>query len=135
MHGPRTCRPQLILRRLCSSSPFHRVDDDATDQEIKKAYRSLAKQCHPDFLGDRGHEICIMLNEAYQVLSDPDARAAYNTKLEQALLDEDDNYTGEPLSRWIPTKKPAMVSCSPAAYATSCQSGLPTASWAALSAC
>jgi hypothetical protein len=35
--------------------------------EIKKAYRSLAKECHPDYLGDEGHNICILLNEAYEV--------------------------------------------------------------------
>lgn len=40
-----------------------RVDDDAPIEEIKKAYRSLAKECHPDYLGDRGHNICILLNE------------------------------------------------------------------------
>jgi len=43
------------------------VDDDATLEEIKKAYRSLAKECHPDYLGDQGHNICILLNEAYEV--------------------------------------------------------------------
>jgi hypothetical protein len=40
------------------------VDDDAPTEEIKKAYRALAKECHPDILGDeKGHEICILLNE------------------------------------------------------------------------
>lgn len=43
------------------------VDDDAPMDEIKKAYRSLAKECHPDYLGDEGHNICILLNEAYEV--------------------------------------------------------------------
>lgn len=38
------------------------VDDDATTHEIKRAYRSLAKVCHPDFMGDQGHNICILLN-------------------------------------------------------------------------
>ena len=27
------------------------------------AYRNLAKECHPDYLGDQGHNICILLNE------------------------------------------------------------------------
>ena len=39
------------------------VDDDATQGEIKMAYRNLAKECHPDYLGDQGHNICILLNE------------------------------------------------------------------------
>lgn len=39
------------------------VDDDCTVEEVKQAYRSLAKECHPDYLGDKGHNICILLNE------------------------------------------------------------------------
>lgn len=39
------------------------MDDDAPVEEIKRAYRALAKECHPDFLGDKGHNICILLNE------------------------------------------------------------------------
>ena len=27
------------------------------------AYRGLAKECHPDYLGNEGHNICILLNE------------------------------------------------------------------------
>lgn len=43
------------------------MDDDATVDEIKRAYRAMAKECHPDYLGDEGHNICILLNEAYEV--------------------------------------------------------------------
>ena len=39
------------------------VDDDAPPEEIKRASRASCKECHPDFLGDVGHNICIMLNE------------------------------------------------------------------------
>lgn len=39
------------------------VDDDASTSEVKRAYRALAKECHPDYLGDTGHNICILLNE------------------------------------------------------------------------
>ncbi|KAG2486924.1 hypothetical protein HYH03_014423 [Edaphochlamys debaryana] len=85
------------------------VDDDAPVDEIKKAYRALAKECHPDYLGERGHNICILLNEAYQTLSDPESRQLYNTKLEQALEDEDEAYTGEPLSKWMPSVNPKMA--------------------------
>eukprot|EP00879_Flechtneria_rotunda_P018618 GHRR01019537.1.p1 GENE.GHRR01019537.1~~GHRR01019537.1.p1 ORF type:complete len:351 (+),score=110.29 GHRR01019537.1:388-1440(+) len=85
------------------------VDDDATNDEIKKAYRALAKECHPDYLGDKGHNICILLNEAYEVLSIADARQAYNAQLETALADEEDDYTGEPLSKWMPAVNPSMA--------------------------
>lgn len=82
------------------------VDDDATAATIKTAYRSLAKMCHPDILGEaEGHNICILLNEAYEVLTDPDKRAAYDVQLEQALAADEDDYTGEALSRWLANTK------------------------------
>jgi hypothetical protein len=30
------------------------------------AYRQLAKVCHPDFTGEKGHNICVLLNEVQQ---------------------------------------------------------------------
>eukprot|EP00798_Chlamydomonas_sp_ICE-L_P011668 gene11668-34382_t len=78
------------------------VDDDALPSEIKRAYRNMARECHPDFLGEAGHDICIMLNEAYSVLMDPNARMEYDAKLEQALIDDDDEFHGKMLSKWMP---------------------------------
>jgi len=40
---------------------------------------------------------------------DADARANYNAQLEAALADEEDGYTGEPLSKWMPTCNPKMA--------------------------
>ncbi|BDA47700.1 probable chaperone protein DnaJ at N-terminal half [Coccomyxa sp. Obi] len=77
------------------------IDDDASIEEIKSAYRYLAKQCHPDFLGDEGHDLCILLNEAYSVLSNPRHRQAYNARLQEQLQDDLDDYTGKPLSKWL----------------------------------
>ncbi|KAG1661532.1 hypothetical protein FOA52_000042 [Chlamydomonas sp. UWO 241] len=85
------------------------VNDDADTSEIKQAYRALAKTCHPDFLGEEGHDLCILLNEAYDVLSDPNERSAFNAKLEQALVDFEDDYTGKPLSKWMPSISPRMA--------------------------
>jgi hypothetical protein len=56
-----------LLSNCCCVVGAVQVDDDAPADEIKKAYRSLAKECHPDYLGDEGHNICILLNEAYEV--------------------------------------------------------------------
>lgn len=82
------------------------IDDMATDDEIKSAYRSLAKVCHPDISGDeRGHNMCILLNEAYSVLSDADQRLEYNRALDEALTDEEDGFSGEPLSKWCANTK------------------------------
>jgi DnaJ-class molecular chaperone len=52
------------------------VSRDATQDDIKAAFRSLAKETHPDLGGDE--ERFKAINEAYSVLSDPAKRAAYN---------------------------------------------------------
>src|SRR5580698_7142616 len=53
------------------------VQKTASDEEIKKAYRKLAHQYHPDKAG--GDESKFKeINEAYQVLSDKNKRAQYD---------------------------------------------------------
>jgi molecular chaperone DnaJ len=55
------------------------VERGATDAEIKRAYRKLAQQWHPDVNADPGaHDRFTEINEAYQVLSDPDRRGRYD---------------------------------------------------------
>ncbi len=56
------------------------VNKDASDDEIKKAYRKMAKQYHPDLNpGDKNAEAKFKeANEAYEVLSDSDKRAKYD---------------------------------------------------------
>ena len=50
------------------------VQKNASQEEIKKAYRKLAKECHPDLHpNDKEAETRFReLNEANEVLSDPD---------------------------------------------------------------
>lgn len=52
------------------------VDKNATDDDIKKAFRKLAMEHHPDKGGEE--EQFKEINEAYEVLSDPDKRRAYD---------------------------------------------------------
>ena len=55
------------------------VNRNATDEEIKKAFRKLAFKHHPDHNHQDGAEKQFKeVNEAYQVLSDADKRAAYD---------------------------------------------------------
>lgn len=56
------------------------VDKTASDDEIKKAYRTLAKKYHPDLNGgDKECEVKFKeVNEAYETLSDPQKRARYD---------------------------------------------------------
>lgn len=63
------------------------VQPDASPDQIKRAFRSLARQYHPDVAGDdptaeaRFKEIA----RAYEVLSDPDKRARYDAYGEQGI--------------------------------------------------
>ncbi|MEW6033596.1 MAG: molecular chaperone DnaJ [Chloroflexota bacterium] len=55
------------------------VGRNATPEEVKKAFRRLAFQHHPDRNRDEGAEGRFKeINEAYQVLSDPERRASYD---------------------------------------------------------
>ena len=52
---------------------------DATEAEIKKAYRRLARKYHPDVSKEKNAEARFKdVGEAYDVLKDPEKRAAYD---------------------------------------------------------
>jgi DnaJ-class molecular chaperone len=65
------------------------IQRGASEQEIKKAYRSLAKQLHPDRNKDnpKAAERFAQVTQAYDLLSDKDKRAQYD----RGEVDEDGN--------------------------------------------
>eukprot|EP00667_Euglena_gracilis_P014026 EG_transcript_14510 len=77
-------------------------------EEVRRQYRRRALACHPDKAGQQdgeAHRHFLELKEAYEVLSDPSARAAYDEerRLNEALsqpvrFPEADEGWGQPLS-------------------------------------
>jgi len=59
------------------------VRRDADQEEIKRAYRRLAKECHPDMTdgNEEAAERFRKATEAYEVLRDREKRAAYDREL------------------------------------------------------
>lgn len=76
------------------------VEEGDSLEEIKASYRRLAKCCHPDIAGEDGHNMCVMLNEAYETLMDPLRKSDYDERRALYIHDEDAGYTGAPLSKW-----------------------------------
>jgi len=56
------------------------VAGDASPEEIKAAYRRQVKRLHPDYYGE-DREPFLAIQEAYDVLSDPERRQAYDDTL------------------------------------------------------
>lgn len=67
------------------------LEADASDEEIKKAYRSLAKAFHPDTsTHPKAKERFLAISAAYDVLSDPDAKRDYDKRLSESRSGGDD---------------------------------------------
>ena len=62
------------------------VPDTADAAAIKHAYRDLAHRHHPDRNGGAAADAFVAVQEAYMVLSDPDARRAYDRARNAAFV-------------------------------------------------
>ena len=57
------------------------INENSTEQEIKSAYRKLARKWHPDIAGNTEDAVRRFkeINEAYEILSDKNKKAEYDT--------------------------------------------------------
>mgnify|MGYP000111970710 FL=1 len=57
------------------------VTKNATQEEIKKKFRELAKKTHPDKTKEDSEEAMAKINKAYEILSDKERREGYDKHL------------------------------------------------------
>jgi curved DNA-binding protein CbpA len=55
------------------------VTSNASEAEIREAYRARARRLHPDLVGEQGLDEMRALNQAWAVLKDPEKRSTYDT--------------------------------------------------------
>lgn len=74
------------------------AERDADDETLKKNYRKLALKFHPDKIKisnldeNEAKEKFQLIQQAYEVLSDPQERAWYDKHREQILRGKQSNY-------------------------------------------
>ncbi|GKV44080.1 hypothetical protein SLEP1_g51307 [Rubroshorea leprosula] len=77
--------PQGTMASCMSLYQVLGIPVGASNQEIKTAYRRLARVCHPDVAAiDRKHSSAdefMKIHDAYSTLSDPQKRAVYDSNL------------------------------------------------------
>ena len=63
------------------------VAPNASDEDIKKVYRSLAMRYHPDRNDAPGAEVRFKsITKAYEILSDPAKREEYNQSVNHRII-------------------------------------------------
>ncbi|WJX46601.1 hypothetical protein P8452_33384 [Trifolium repens] len=85
-----SCRATKLVEETKNGSNFYKMlsvnPKNATMEEIKRAYRSMALQYHPDVCHDpsmkeESTRIFVRLNAAYETLSNPMLREQYDSEL------------------------------------------------------
>ena len=70
------------------------INQNASPEIIEKAYKTLAKKYHPDLQEEvnkkEAEEILKEINEAYEVLSNPDKKALYDQNLKNEGISQED---------------------------------------------
>lgn len=94
---------------------------DASDDEIRRAYRELAKLFHPDRHAGapddvqyRSQQVMARINEAYRALADPDRRRTYDDDLAGARHRAGDAFRPGPATRRPAADECVLCACHPA---------------------
>ena len=70
------------------------INQNASPEIIEKAYKTLAKKYHPDLQEEsnkkEAEEILKEINEAYEILSDPNKKALYDQNLKNETISQED---------------------------------------------
>jgi curved DNA-binding protein CbpA len=80
------------------------VASTASLREIRDAYRARARMAHPDLTGDASASWMRDLNAAWDVLKNPDRRAAYDALLNGPVSDRKATGTAAPIDEREPWK-------------------------------
>lgn len=65
------------------------IDENASEEVVKAAYKALAKKYHPDVCGEDKEKSMIVLNTAFEILSDPEKRREYDKTLSKKIKVKD----------------------------------------------
>ncbi|KAK9164484.1 hypothetical protein Syun_005386 [Stephania yunnanensis] len=87
----------ICCSRMSSAYDVLGIPIGASHDEIKIAYRRLARVCHPDVvsmnLKDRSADEFMKIHAAYSTLSDPEKRADYDRKLSVSRRSSDSSFS------------------------------------------
>lgn len=75
-----------------------KINKNASHQEIKTSYKKLIKRYHPDlYPGNKikAETITRNLNEAYEILSDPEKKRIYDLSLEEQINENNKQYNSD----------------------------------------
>lgn len=75
------------------------IKSDATESEVKKAFRRLSAKYHPDKNqgNEEAHKKYVEINKAYEILNDPEKRQIYDLRGQQGL---DEHLQGGTMDMW-----------------------------------
>ena len=83
------------------------VERDVAQDEIKRAYRKLARKYHPDVSKEADAEERFKeVNRAYQVLSNPYEKARYDLRLKYGGRQPTHSYYQQPSQPSAPRRRP-----------------------------